>query len=150
MSLTDTYLYVIQAEDGGPVKIGVSRNPANRLSQLQSAHHKPLRIVDSFEGSYATEKRIHERLSEKRLSGEWFEDCPELWEAVNFVRSSSKRHAEIPHLNGTLRFLFLVAMADLAGDLPPAPDEEKYASVFAAAGREYAYAVASSLKDKAA
>jgi hypothetical protein len=71
-------LYVIQAGEGGPCKIGISRNPRGRMSKMQSDHHEPLRIIGLFEGDRAEEATIHSRFANERLSGEWFNPHPEI------------------------------------------------------------------------
>lgn len=66
-------VYFVQAEDGGPVKIGFSRFPENRLQELQNAHHSRLRIIGLIpDGSRADEKKLHREFESQRLRGEWF------------------------------------------------------------------------------
>lgn len=73
------YVYLIQGVSGGPIKIGVAKQPEMRLSSMQSASPIRLRILCLFEGGYGRETQLHHRFSEWRLNGEWFdENCPEL------------------------------------------------------------------------
>lgn len=76
------YVYFIQAEDGGPVKIGRSKNPTERLKALQTASPKRLviRRLQSmhYHESLKVEKGLHRRYAEARLDGEWFRPIPEL------------------------------------------------------------------------
>ncbi|KAA1057171.1 GIY-YIG nuclease family protein [Azospirillum argentinense] len=69
-----TSVYVI-AGDTGPVKIGVSINPKNRLSSVQNGHpHKlALRHVVPVAEAYRIEGAVHAALADKRLNGEWFD-----------------------------------------------------------------------------
>jgi len=71
------YVYVIQAGEYGPVKIGFTANPFARLSELQTGNPFPLRVVAAeFIGDRRSaselESIIHNKLSEFRLKGEWF------------------------------------------------------------------------------
>lgn len=67
------YVYFIQAEHGGPVKIGHTKDLAHRLAELQSASPYPLVIRSAFLGSLQDETAMHQRFAAKRLHGEWFE-----------------------------------------------------------------------------
>ena len=68
-----TNLYLIQAENGGPIKIGVSSNIESRLSQLQTGSPFILRVIGEYNGvSPSLEKQVHAELAEYRLHGEWF------------------------------------------------------------------------------
>lgn len=71
-------IYVIQAGDQGPIKIGFAINPKNRISQLQTANPKKLRILKIINGGSDTEREIHKRLSAYRMNGEWFQPCAEV------------------------------------------------------------------------
>jgi hypothetical protein len=65
-------VYFIQAVDGGPIKIGHAVNPIARLRELQTAHHKELRILAVMDGGIAKEKEIHDIFADSRVRGEWF------------------------------------------------------------------------------
>lgn len=72
------YVYFIQAgNDRGPIKIGSSDNPDERLRTLQTAHYELLVLVGTMV-CYTTEdeQRIHRRLASSRLRGEWFSPTP--------------------------------------------------------------------------
>lgn len=71
-------VYAIQAGDGGPVKVGVTRNVASRLRALQTAQPMPLRLLHVWEGGAGVEREIHRRLAAHNLGGEWFSPVPEL------------------------------------------------------------------------
>lgn len=69
-------VYFVQAESGGPVKIGRSMGHrlASRLAALQTAHPERLRITRLIAGDAHIEREIHSKLSHLRLrpDGEWF------------------------------------------------------------------------------
>lgn len=73
------HVYFIQSIDGGPVKIGVSRNPHCRLREIQANHPHNLQIVAMCQnGGRTLESAIHRALGDERLNGEWFEMSDEL------------------------------------------------------------------------
>ena len=69
--------------DGEKVKIGQSRNPQKRLARLQTAQHKQLSIALSItsgdhEHDKSLERYYHDRFSQFRDGGEWFNVVGEL------------------------------------------------------------------------
>jgi len=66
-------VYFAQAEEGWPIKIGFSTNPAKRLRALQSAHGQLIKIIGLIDGvTVKREREIHKQFKEDRLRGEWF------------------------------------------------------------------------------
>ncbi len=67
-------IYLIQAGEGGPVKIGVAKNPMARLQELQVGHPEKLVLIDSIDAfySYENEQNLHRELWHLRIRGEWF------------------------------------------------------------------------------
>ena len=63
-------VYVIRNMNTGAVKIGKSRHPKSRLSQLQSSHSETLHLEATLPG--ITEKVAHDMLNQYRVRGEWF------------------------------------------------------------------------------
>jgi hypothetical protein len=80
------YVYVISAGDNRH-KVGISKNPQGRLSELQTGHFETLRLVhtQAAPDPRAVEQDVHTHLSRWRIRGEWF-NCPENV-AVGMVRS---------------------------------------------------------------
>jgi len=62
---------MIRAGENGPVKIGHSVNPIERLSNLQMGHYETLRIIRLFEGGAEEEAALHVRFADLHLKGEW-------------------------------------------------------------------------------
>jgi hypothetical protein len=75
--------YFIQAEDGGPIKIGSTRwRPEARLAALQTSQSKNLKVIAVFDGIYR-EKEFHRQFADWRVRGEWYdENAPGLRELV--------------------------------------------------------------------
>lgn len=66
------FVYVI--ESSGYYKIGITRNIAARIKQLQTGHFKPLELVWQWRCAdpAALELRLHTILQPTRETGEWF------------------------------------------------------------------------------
>jgi hypothetical protein len=60
------------------VKIGTSIDPEERKTTLQTANPKKLHIQAVLEGSYETEKGLHELFEKHRVRGEWFRYTEEI------------------------------------------------------------------------
>jgi len=66
------WIYFVQAESGGPIKIGFAADVFARLADLQSASPLTLRLLAGRSAEFWQEKRLHERHKAHRLHGEWF------------------------------------------------------------------------------
>jgi hypothetical protein len=60
-------IYVLQAPDGGPLKIGFSDDVPARIRQLESHYRRPLALLATMDGGREEERAIHERFAEHRL-----------------------------------------------------------------------------------
>ena len=70
-------VYFIQAETGGPIKIGVARDVLRRLDALQIGNPLTLRIIGVItDVDLYDERDMHNRFAHLRLRGEWFTDDP--------------------------------------------------------------------------
>lgn len=78
------WVYFIRSGDRfGPVKIGITRNPARRLAALQTANSEELQLLavcPNWDGCF--EQSLHETLSASRLQGEWFRRSADLVQAI--------------------------------------------------------------------
>lgn len=70
-------VYFIGSQSG-PIKIGIAVNPLSRLSTLQTGHHEKLELLATCDGGQERERAYHKQFADRRLSGEWFERCPEI------------------------------------------------------------------------
>lgn len=89
------FVYFIAA-GSTPIKIGVSDNPADRLSALQTAHYQQLRLLYTIECSsrqaaYALESAFHRWYGEAQIRNEWFKLTPaQIADDVGLLLSLSK------------------------------------------------------------
>lgn len=72
------FIYFIQGECGGPIKIGYTTDLLKRLKTLQTGYPDLLEVLLAFPGKPEYEKAIHKQFEEYRLNGEWFKSCPEV------------------------------------------------------------------------
>lgn len=84
-------IYFVQAGPGGPVKIGRSKNPGERLKGLRTQRREPLQLLASFNGAAWMEGALHGALSESRIEGEWFRLSPEVELTIALVRERNFR-----------------------------------------------------------
>ena len=71
------FVYIIGREEG-PVKVGISRNPAGRLDQIKAGCPFEIDVIcqasmPDRSAAFAIEYAFHSSNSDRRLSGEWFE-----------------------------------------------------------------------------
>lgn len=89
--MNEEHIYFAQAGGKtGPVKIGFSWNPAQRLAALQTGNHLPIEIVASFrcENAQSAETAIHRYLGDLRMEGEWFKHDVRITELIEAFRDS--------------------------------------------------------------
>lgn len=71
-------VYFVQCGDSGPVKIGVAKDPAARLSTLQTGHFETLHIRAITVGGLAQERIYHDTFRAHHQRGEWFAPHPDI------------------------------------------------------------------------
>lgn len=73
-----TYIYLIQIEKSNFYKIGLTKNPTQRLNQLQSSNPHDLKLIDCIqlnerEKAVKLEKELHKTFIKYKVNREWFE-----------------------------------------------------------------------------
>lgn len=78
-----------------PVKIGftTARDITTRARELQTGAAEPLTVIGYTEGTVRQERLCHKRLSELRMSGEWFRPEPATLTFVNALVIQGVRRA---------------------------------------------------------
>lgn len=71
---SDMYVYAIQNTTTGNIKLGISRNPEQRLKQLQTGNDCTLKLVayKKAENKFKDETTLHYNYSSAHVRGEWF------------------------------------------------------------------------------
>lgn len=72
------FVYFIGSKEQGIVKIGYSKNPLQRLKQLQTSSPYFLELFGTVEGDLITEQELQDQFSHYNMVGEWFEYSSEL------------------------------------------------------------------------
>jgi hypothetical protein len=69
------HVYIIQKLSDCTFKIGVSKNPKQRLKALQTGNEGKLKLLDSYASEFAhkIERTLHRQLSHYKGEGEWFD-----------------------------------------------------------------------------
>ncbi len=70
----DQFVYFVQQGDRGPVKIGIAKDPLDRMGALQTGNPTELHLRQVVPGQRELEARLHYRFREARIRGEWFGD----------------------------------------------------------------------------
>ena len=88
------HVYFVESSDGQFIKIGFSRNVAQRLTQLDTIQPKPftVRPLGWIPGTLQTEHFLHEQFAEDRAEGEWFRKSERL---VQFLETLNLTKPEI-------------------------------------------------------
>lgn len=93
MLLTVTgYVYFIQMDRIGPIKIGYSKDVKSRLFELQTANPYPLNLLVFFPANIEIERGIHSCYREMRLEGEWFLPHPIILKDIENIKEMNKRN----------------------------------------------------------
>jgi hypothetical protein len=73
----------------GLIKIGMSSNVQKRMqevsrgsSMIEGMTVGPVELLGTVSGGRVREKRLHLQFQDLRVGGEWFQDAPELREAI--------------------------------------------------------------------
>lgn len=85
--IPDSYVYFIKAEGLNRVKIGISKNPEERLKQLQIGSPFKLSLIATTPGNIELERSLHNKFSHIICDGEWFHLTMELENYINTLKA---------------------------------------------------------------
>ena len=90
INFRDTFtIYFIRPKGHlGPIKIGLSTKPDRRAESLSAWSPWPLEIMGTVPGSWDDEQFLHSCFHAHRTHGEWFQDSPDLLNAIADILSS--------------------------------------------------------------
>lgn len=89
------FVYFIQGDSGGPIKIGYTEDVCKRLKVLQTGHFDTLIVLASFPASMKEEKNLHKKFSELQLKGEWFKPDRYL---MDFIEPLKVKNPIVKHM----------------------------------------------------
>lgn len=77
-SLDPPALKIYFVKNGDAVKIGVSKNPEQRMSELSVSSNGAIQLLAVLDGGHGDEKEFHRKFSRYLIRGEWFKYQGEL------------------------------------------------------------------------
>jgi hypothetical protein len=86
--MSDGFVYFIT--DNYAIKIGWSLTPAARMANLQTSHHRDLRMIGSITGVKRHEKMLHERFKHLHIRGEWYRNDGELHDFLEGMKDEGR------------------------------------------------------------
>lgn len=91
-------VYVLRQKNGRSsfIKIGHSVNVGRRIKDHATSSPVPLELLSLRDGLKKEETDLHSMLSEFRVSGEWFKDCPDVLSALD-ITEAPKGIARLRH-----------------------------------------------------
>ena len=92
-----SFVYFIQSERGGLIKIGFAQSPKARLRDLQIGCPVRLRILATVPGGCAEENALHFRFERARAHGEWFKPVQELLDHIRELMPRVPAYRDDPY-----------------------------------------------------
>lgn len=90
-------IYFIQQGQDGPVKIGMSRQPFQRLEALQAANPDQLYLIAIVTATFdCSETRLHKQFAKDRIRGEWFAPSSALLDWIDRHFNGARLQADRP------------------------------------------------------
>ncbi|PID03615.1 hypothetical protein CSV67_02950 [Sporosarcina sp. P2] len=89
------YVYFVQAEIGGPIKIGSASNVSKRIKALQTGNPEKLRVLHTTTGGKRLEFHLHRKFTEHHKFGEWFYNSEEIYELIAKLKYEDKHFGEL-------------------------------------------------------
>lgn len=109
-NLKSSWVYFVQSEDGGPIKIGRASDIEARLSGLRTSRTDTLVLLASQRGGAREEGRLHRRFKHLRTVREWFQPGPELLAHIaSIALRAAKRPLDKAAVKESVRALRLMA-----------------------------------------
>lgn len=95
------YVYLIQSQEDGYYKIGVSKHPNKRVKEHQTGNPSELKVVHTYLSEHARkiETTLKNRYSYLKKEGEWFDlsikedvkfltDCKQIEESIIILKKN--------------------------------------------------------------
>lgn len=84
-------IYFLKSREGF-IKIGTSMNVSSRINSLQTSNPTELKVKAILDGSYKTEKGLHELFNHIRYRGEWFKYNDEMRYYLKAIRENPEEN----------------------------------------------------------
>ena len=73
-----SWVYFAQAGEGGPIKIGQTRDVHTRIRALRAMHYEEIRLIGMIPETFINEHTLHGHFGAHCIRGEWFKPVSEL------------------------------------------------------------------------
>jgi len=87
--MDNKWIYFIQGQATGLIKIGQSAAPGARLDQMQTGSPDRLVILGVLKYSRNLEGELHSKFADSRSHGEWYKPGPEL---LSFIKEFTYKY----------------------------------------------------------
>jgi len=104
--MAESFIYAIQSSSGF-IKIGFSKNPNDRLKDLQIGTWDHLQIIGFWHGKKSDEAKAHLELQNFRHRGEWFYPSYEVSEYIRLRNQAAPSRYLIPEQIEKQRNIYL-------------------------------------------
>lgn len=88
-SRPESWVYFIQAGDSGDIKIGLARDVAKRMSDIQNGCPHELRLLVAVPGDKDVELAFHREFRQWRVRREWFAPSQELLDRIKVLAEAA-------------------------------------------------------------
>jgi hypothetical protein len=93
------FVYFIQGESGGPIKIGYAKDVSRRIAEIQTGFPDNLICLTFFPGNIPMEQLIHKDLKQYWLRGEWYKPDPFVLKKMKAYEKRANELAQKPGFN---------------------------------------------------
>ncbi len=88
------FVYFMQGENGGTIRIGYTINPTTTLKSLESGYPDKLKILLVIPGHSADAIRLQRKFDKHKLKGGWYKPDKEIFDEIERLKT------EYPHMVG--------------------------------------------------
>jgi hypothetical protein len=85
----NSFVYFIQGESGGAIKIGITQDIKKRIAGMQTGHPDTVIELAIIPGDTFMESYIHEMFKEYRLRGEWFKPSEAILVFIKMIKKTN-------------------------------------------------------------
>ena len=78
--------------ENGPIKIGCSIRPYDRMFSMQGSHWQDLEMAVVIPGGFELENKIHKCFAKSHIHREWFSPTPRLLKLISDLQSGKCIH----------------------------------------------------------
>ena len=90
------YVYFVQIQDTGPIKIGFTNDVKRRVIEHQASIPYELKLLYFFPGCKEDEKTLHHICQKDHIRGEWFWPSKHVFDEIEQQKTISKKTNWLP------------------------------------------------------